>query len=491
MSPMTPRHSKRWKALATPSEGGPLGPAPWLAVLVLLGAGGCGGSEPSRVSRVLLLTCDTLRADRLGVYGYDEPTSPALDAFAADALVFDQAYASAPLTGPSVSSLLSGRFPDELDVLGGNRVMMPSEIDTLAERLSAAGLRTGAVVSNWVLRRVESEGAAIGFAQGFDDYDDRMPAKEQNRDKYERLAPQTTDDAIAWLEARDAEGVEDFFLWVHYQDPHGPYTPPAEWEERFPAGATGEPPLALGHNQKGRGQLPNYQALGDRRDPEFYRARYDAEIRFFDEALGRLLAWLEERGWLEDSLVVFTADHGESMGEHDYWFSHGEHLFRDVVRVPLIVRAPGVAPGRRSEPASLVDVYPTALEALGLAGSDLPGHSLLRARSGGAAFHSLGPKGSDRRWDGWVEDGYHLVVEPGGGARLFDLAADPLESTDLAGAEPERASEMRRKVEALKQRLVPAAEGIRREMSGEDLEAFGHLGYTDGGEPGAEQESER
>jgi len=454
-----------------------------LAALGLLGLGGCGAGASAPVERVILLTCDTLRADRLGLYGYDKPTSPALDAFAAQGLVFDQAYACAPLTGPSISSLLSGRYPDELDVLGGNRVMMPSEIDTLAERLSAAGLRTGAVVSNWVLRRVESEAGVIGFAQGFDDYDARMLAKEQNRDKFERLANETTDDAIAWLESRDAEGVEDFFLWVHYQDPHGPYTPPAQWDEHFPAGATDEPRLTVGHNQKGRGQLPNYQVLEDRRDPEFYRARYDAEIRFFDEELSRLLAWLEARGWLDDALVVFTADHGESLGEHDYWFSHGEHVFRDVVRVPLIVRAPGVEAGRRAEPASLVDVYPTALEALGLDARGLPGASLLRARSNSAAFHSLGPKDSDRRWDGWVQDGFHLVLEPGGRPHLFDLAADPLESTDLAAEQPERARAMQAKVEAAKRRLVPVAEGIRREMSGEDREAFGHLGYTDGGEP--------
>src|SRR6185436_46435 len=207
-----------------------------------------------------------------------------------------------------------------------------------------------------------------------------------SRDVYERLAPATTDAALGWLEERKAAGEDRFFLWVHYQDPHGPYRPPAELEARFERAATDEAELAAGTTQRGLGQIPAYQVHDSERRPEPYRARYDAEIAYFDEHLGRLLDWLRASDWLIDALVVFTADHGESLGEHGYWFCHGENLHREVVRVPLVVRFPEGSAHVRGEPGSRIaspsghmDLWPTIVAAFGASPGECRGLSLFGA----------------------------------------------------------------------------------------------------------------
>ena len=249
----------------------------------------CGASAPAPLARrVILITCDTLRADHLGCYGFERPTSPNLDRFARESIVFDNAWSTAPKTTPAISALLTGRPPDEIGVTGGNQYLLPSGALTLAERAREKGLRTGAVISNWVLRAQPQYGGA-GVQQGFEQFDDRMEVPEAVRgDVYERLAPATTDAAIGWLDERRTRGEDSFFFWVHYQDPHGPYRPPAEQLARFERPATDEPELPVGATQRGLGEIPAYQAIDAERRPEPYRVRYEAEIAYFDENLGRL-----------------------------------------------------------------------------------------------------------------------------------------------------------------------------------------------------------
>jgi arylsulfatase len=467
-----------------------------LRLLPLLAALSCAegpSAGPPRAARVILITCDTLRADRLGLYGYERPVSPHLDAFARQAVVYEEAYASAPVTGPSLSSLMSGRLPDEIGVLGGNRQFMPAAVETLAEHARQAGLTTAAVVSNWVLRRPDRGAEGVGLVQGFDHYDDRMTHRETNRNFFDRTAPETTDAALEWVDGQLAADDERFFLWVHYQDPHGPYTPPEEFIERFSRPpADDEPLLPLGEDVKGRGQIPSYQVLGNERRADVYRDRYDAEIAWFDEHLGRLLDGLEERGLLEDALFVFTADHGESLGEHDYWFCHGETVYRELMRVPLVVRfpagqePPGGGARRDAAVAGHLDLYPTVLEALGRPTSGGLGLSLWSgARPARRPIvHSLGLPGTPKRWFGLSDGRWRLVVDEGRPAQLFDVAADPGELQDLAAAEPQRTAELL----GLLQRVLSGArsvgEGVEREMSPEDLEAFRALGYLGGDDDG-------
>jgi arylsulfatase A-like enzyme len=228
---------------------------------------------------------------------------------------------------------------------------------TLAALLSAAGYETAAFVSNFVIRR------QTGLDAGFDLYDDELPDVEGNRPMYrERKAAETTERALAWLGSR---GERPVFMFVHYQDPHGPYAAPPPFDERFPELLVeGERPLELLPGQQGPGGIPVYQALPGERRPSAYRRRYAQEVAYSDAAFGRLLAALRARG--RPLVVAVTADHGESMGEAGHWFQHGHASTPDLGRIPLLLEAPGLAPGRRSELVHHVDLMPTLLELAGL-----------------------------------------------------------------------------------------------------------------------------
>ncbi len=456
--------------------------------------GACGAGEaPGPARRVILITCDTLRADRLGAYGNERGLTPHLDALASEAIVVEEAYSCAPVTGPALSSLMTGLPVDAVGVGGGNRHFLPASVQTLAEIAADAGLATGAVVSNWVLRRPDAQRDDVGLVQGFAHYDDRMTERERNRESYERLAPDTTDAALAWVDARAAQGEERWLLWVHYQDPHGPYTPPADFAARL-AGDPGDgPPLPISDTVKGKGRIPSYQVLGEERRPGVYRDLYDAEVAFFDEQLGRLLDGLSRRGLLDDALLVFTADHGESLGEHDYWFCHGENTHRETVRVPLLVKPPrdapdagrAPAPGTRRRFASHLDVLPTVLAALGLPARELPGLSLLDAGDPDRFVpQSLGLPGAANRWLGLGNGRWRLVVDPADRAALYDLAADPDEAHDVAAQHPDRVLALRRLYGRLIDESGGPRSGVERALSAEDEAAFRALGYLGTSEEG-------
>ena len=447
--------------------------SPWLALAAALAACDAGGAAPAQA--VVLITCDTLRADRLGCYGHAAATSPNLDALARESLLFETAWSTAPITGPALSALMTGHPPEELG-LESNQTQLASEATTLAERLGEAGVETAAVVSNWALRR-RPELPGAGVQQGFAHFDDHMDVPEPSRPNlYERLAPQTTDAALAWLDARGGDG--PYFLWVHYQDPHGPSTPPADC--LVPSASTSEPELTPGPDQSGRGALPKYQVVDAERRPAVYRARYEAEIRFFDRELGRLLDGLRTRGVLERALLVFTADHGEALGEHGFYFSHGQNLHRELVQVPLLVRPPGGAPAaaRVRGPASHLDLYPTLLAALGLDPGATRGVDLLT--------DALPPERVLPQYlrKGWGATGasHRLVVEHGR-RQLFDLVADPGEKNDLAETHPDlvKALAEGHREFARKGRLAPLSPE-RPTLSPEDKSGLDALGY--GGDDG-------
>lgn len=442
-----------------------------------------------RAKRIILVTCDTLRADRLGLYGYERDTSPRLDAFARECIVFDEAYSSAPMTQPSISSLLAGRLPFEVGTVPGNVKLMPAEVETLAERLRAHGLSTAAFVSNWILRKPEPEQGDIGVQQGFDHFDDEMPSEGFRGKLRERIATDTTDAAIDWLTRRETDS---FFLWVHYQDPHGPYTPPAEYAGLFRSPRGVEPLLRVGKTRLGMGEIPDYQALDGVYDPAVYRDLYDAEIRYFDTEFGRLVDWLRENELLDDSLFVFTADHGEALGEHDYWFCHGETVYREIVRVPLLIRWPGgVAPEqiaregtdeirRCLQLASHLDVMPTVLDALGLTDAGARGVSLLYEAppTDRVLPQDLLPMQQQPIWRSASDGRFRLIrTDAFTHARLFDVSNDPGETTDLAQQHPEYVKELaRRRAEFLEN--TEARQGADMFIDADDAATMDALGYT-------------
>lgn len=342
---------------------------PALLLLTLFAACGvhaAGTASAPRASRrsVLMVVVDTLRADHLGCYGYPRPTSPAVDAIAREGAVFERVVSSSTFTGPSVASIHTGRYPkfNSFGLANGSFLLAPEE-DTLAEAFARSGYRTGAVICNPVLP------ARFGFGQGFEFYDEHMGQRERVRGAPERTAGPGTDAAIGWLEELEAD--EDFFLWVHYMDPHGPYTPPADLAAKFApedprAGVELQPPAGKDENY-GLGCVPWYQAIGERHYLEEYIGRYDAEIASFDREFGRLVAWLREKGRYEDTVILITADHGEALGEEGFYFCHGQGVTPDQSFVPMILKHPMIPAGTRTRtPVGHVDVFPTLAAEVGV-----------------------------------------------------------------------------------------------------------------------------
>jgi len=320
------------------------------AGVVLLLSGGSGSCAQAPAPSLLLITIDTLRADHLPTYGYQRPTAPRVQALAARGITLEQVVSAIPETGPSFTSLLTGRWPAALGTRG-NGHPMGKDVPTLATILSDAGYGTAAFVSGFPLVARLS-----GLERGFDLYDDDMPDPRGTVEHVQRSAPHTTAAALAWLEQH---GREPFFLWVHYYDPHGDYAPGPPYDTLFAAAPWG-PRLAPT-------QIPAYQRHGDDTVAGGYIDRYDGEIRKVDDQVARLLGQLGSMGLTANTVVVVTADHGESLTEHGYYFDHGNELYEPSVRVPLVMAGPGVpTDGRRlRDLARLPDLMPTLLEILG------------------------------------------------------------------------------------------------------------------------------
>jgi len=446
-----------------------------LAALLLLAGCARGGGEPRLL---LLLSVDTLRADRLGAYGSERGLTPHLDALAAESERFEAAYAPTSHTLPSVAALLTGRLPLEIGVVN-NLSRLADGVPTLAGELAAQGFRTGAVVSNWVLRR------DAGLDAGFAVYDDALPQQESARPVPERIAADTTRAALALVRECGADTAPRCFVWVHYQDPHGPYAPPSgrerllERERREPDGTRQLPVLP---GPFGAGGIPSYQAVEGQHEVAFYRAGYDAEVAYLDEQIGALLDGLREAGLWERSAVVFTADHGESLGEGDLWFGHGEDLSEVLVRVPLLLRVPGRPPRSRTDVASLVDVRRTLLALAGVPAPDAAerGRDLLAPGAEQTASRPLLATlgGSAVARYGIVDGEFKYVVEERDGAwrgRLHPRGDDAL---DLSAPAPHVAARLRGELEALLQSLPEPRAAAAQSLDEADRARLRALGYV-------------
>ena len=390
---------------------------------------------------VLLITIDTLRADYLGFGGHAAATSPALDRFAAGAVVFENARATSSWTLASLGALMTSTLSRENGCRDfGSR--LADDVPTLAELLRAAGWRTGGVASHVFL------GEKHGLNRGFDEYDQEL-VQEITRSHAAITSPRVTQKGLAWI-AEHEGGAEPWFLWLHYFDPHADYLEHGELSRQF--------------------------------GTETSEQLYEGEIAFTDRAIGRLLDRLARTGALEDTLVVVTADHGEEWEEHGR-LGHGNTLHAEVLDVPLVVRVPGVAPRRIAEPVSLLDVLPTVLELVGVeAPRGVRGRSLAGALERGVAEARpvvaelwLRPGQYARSVE---TDGWKLIVDRGGArSRLYEQGRDPGELRDLQAGMPERAAVL----ESLLEDLLPArdteAAGPVVEHTAQELETLRALGY--------------
>ncbi len=419
-----------------------------MAAAVLLLPVGC-ARRAEGPPNILLLTIDTLRADHLSAWGYGRETSPFLDGLAAQGVRFAEAQVQWPKTGPSFASIFTATYPRDNGIVRRVGIPLPGSFRMLAEELADRGYATRAVVANGAL------GKDFNFHQGFEEYVGswlRTPADDGDATG----ARHVTNLALELAEGLDGE--RPFFLWVHYIDPHFPYVPALEYRDRFQADAHASSAVEIAvHPILERRDMLGIgfgQVLDERTDLDFYVARYDAEIAYADAEIRRLWERLGDLGRLENTVTAFTSDHGESLGEHRYFFDHGRFGFQTCLHVPLILHAPGrLAPGVVDTPVGLIDLAPTLLQ---VAGVDLPegrwmqGRSLLRylqqdeeqGREPEIVYSEAG-YGTDDNWQKVVRWGrWKLLMAPwqhdnrwigGRGDRftLYDLETDAGELHDL------------------------------------------------------------
>jgi len=396
-------------------------------------AAGC-GSEP-RPYNVLIVSIDTLRADRLGCDGYARPTSPALDRLASEhAVRFAIAIAEAPWTLPSHVTLLSGLHPLSHGVRQPSQAPA-AEVRLLAERLSELGHYTfGITDGGWL-----SE--PWGFARGFQSFQ----ARDQ---EFSRSVEQT----LEFLRFREPRG--PWFGFLHTYDVHCPYDPPAPYRGRFVS------PEAEPIEVEGRCGNPDFNSLeltpGQQR---FLSDRYDEDVRRADDALGTLFAAFEQLDLWRDTILIVTSDHGEEFGEHGQ-IGHERSLQRELLAIPLLIAVPGRTPRVVTAPVGLSDVVPTVLELLAAGGAaGLDGRSLVPLLDGRVDPDREPGRLSDLGWQGdlssWMDAEEQLILDRSGAApRYFDLRLDPHENEERAAAAGARVEQLRSRAVLLESRLL-------------------------------------
>ena len=409
---------------------------------------------------VFLISVDTLRADRLAAYGNTQGTTPALDAFSKEARVFGDCLCEIPLTGPSFCSMMTSRYPRMLGVVQNGQPLADG-LPTIAMMFQNAGYQTWCIQSNWPLRSY-----LCGLNRGFDRYDDGFEQERPGMPTGERYADEVTKLALEALQQRDPK--RPLFLWVHYTDPHAPY--------RF----------HIDFNPGGR------KLLGLDRAAQT-RVKYDSEVAFADHHIGLLLSAIPK----DNTVVLFVADHGESLFDHGY-LGHGRRINQASMHVPLIIRGPAVAPGRIAGPARGIDVGPTLLALAGLPPAPgMIGLNLLdplpeeRTR----VIETYGnkrpdyPRQTEYRsqnmaanasllWQGVVSGEWKLVLSADINPRpqLFNLHDDPTEKSDLAAGEPARVRNLTAVIKKWNTEIVRGSPG-KSNLSEEDMQVLRALGY--------------
>ncbi len=464
--PCAPRHHLR-----------PFSAALAAFLLTLLPA--CSPSTPTPPPpSVVLITIDTLRADHLGCYGYFRDTSPTIDAFANDNILFENVFTSMSTTLPAHTSLLTSSYPvrngvyANFNVWGQPAPTEPGGLRSVAQLFEEAGYETAAFVSVFHL------GPGSGVEAGFRTHEGVTAGIEggESRDVNTRPANVTIDHALAWLEEAGASPAP-FFLWIHLFDPHSPYRAPAPYRDSF----SRDSPAEL------------RQFIADRRVPELRQMmagsrinRYDEEIRFVDDQVARIFDGLRAQSEWDESVVILTADHGEGLLEHSV-LEHGP-IWTEQIHIPLVMKVPADSarePVRIAELVSIIDVFPTAIAAAGL---PIPtdGFDGIDVLSGGRR-HVLSEREHTRERFGadvnyaltGTEWKYFLHTEEDDA--LYRLVDDPEETSNVIDDHPEVATAMREELLRLVHENRARGEGldVKEDVPPEIREALQALGYVE------------
>jgi choline-sulfatase len=378
--------------------------APFLAIIFLCGGWGRAQQTKAPVRarptkpNVLLITIDTLRADRLGCYGYKDIQTPVIDALARDSIVFDRAIAQVPLTWPSHAAILTGTYPFQNGVQDFTGQPLEPRFRSIAQAFKEQGYSTGAVVSAFVLDR------SWGLARGFDFYDDAFSAEtfaKKDIGLVDRRATESVAHAVSWLKKQSGH---PFFFWLHLYDPHSPYDPPEPYKSEY------------------------------RTHP------YDGEIAYADHALGSLITWLKQNRLYGSTVIALLSDHGESLGEHGE-SEHGFFIYNSTVQIPLLLKpraGSGFRAARVSTPVETTALAPTLLQLGKLTDAiekQFSSPSLLRREPSAksTAYSETSYPFSSFGWSplGALQtDQYHYIEAPN--PELYDLSSDPQEKANLA-----------------------------------------------------------
>ena len=427
--------------------------------------------EGSKLERpnVLIVLVDALRRDHLGAYGYPLPTSPAIDAFAAESIVFDRGYSHSSWTKPSVATLFTSLYPDQHglgrvgfeDAAGFQTDVLPKRLSTLAERFRDAGYRTGSIGTNVHIQ------SKTGFAQGFDHF------------YFKRLISAYLVNKLLreWLTSGDQQA--PFFAYAHYMDVHFPYQRRLEDETgRF--GNTRTKPPAPSHWTQVAAWAEKHLTPAN---VAALAARYDQEIAYTDDAFGELTTWLRASGRLDNTVVVLIADHGEGFNEHGQ-LQHGYAPYEEVTGIPYMIRLPPVyrlEAGRRDQIVGLVDILPTLLDLVGLeVPAKAQGRSLEpvllgeRLRERPIYIEGPGVRG--------LRGSTHTLMSSEDGKReCFDNRADPKELSPLAEPTPAICGRLASGLERMVAQFAAVAEGADETVTfdASEIEELRALGYLD------------
>jgi arylsulfatase A-like enzyme/Flp pilus assembly protein TadD len=386
---------------------------------------------------VLLITIDTLRADKLGCYGSTEVRTPAIDSLAGRGVLFSRAFAITPSTLPSHTNILLGTTPLYHGVHDNFNAQVENKFLTLTELLKSSGYSTGAFVGGFPLD------SRFGLSQGFDVYDDEYEKVSTHKYAYgERRAENVVDRALEWLKLQSAP----WFLWIHCYDPHDPYAPPEPYADLYA------------------------------------NSPYDGEVAYVDSALEKLFRYLNQHDLYSNSLIIFTADHGESLGQHGEIY-HGYLASNSVLRIPLIFSVPGIPSARIDQNVSHLDIFPTVCDVLDIqAPPFLQGTSLKPALQGRTMperiiyFESLFPY-INRGWApmrGFIEGKEKFIDSPI--PELYNLEQDFAEAENLAG-QAELGRYRKLFAQVIKEKSVPEESGKKRKIDRESLKILSSLGY--------------
>ena len=404
---------------------------------------------------LVLLSVDTLRADFLGCYGCEWDISPHVDALAETAFLYDNVQCEIPLTAPSFAAMFTSRYPRMVGVTR-NGLKIDDNVPVITERIRSAGYHTFAVQSNWTLK-----GKLCGLNRGFAVYDDDYEARRWGFYKGERDAEDVARIALELLEQRPPD--TPFFAWIHFSDPHAPY----QYHRTF---------------------SPVKKSLYKMDRRERVRVKYASEVAYADHYIGKVLAALPD-----NTIVFFVADHGESLYEHGY-LGHGRNLHQACMRVPMMIRAPGIAPGRNHIPIATMDVGSTILALLelqtipGMLGYNIMAESIPIDRTrfmetyGGAVPGLPGMKllleATSPTYQSVIQEGYKLICPDDRPPALYYLPDDPGEKRNLAGHKPDTVTALEALLSSWDENCGKGT-GTAADLLEEDREALKSLGYIE------------